>query len=151
MEEVESAVCANGKKQYYTKCVLLGKVGQLYIEDRKMVKCLIAQLNREKKNLGKSCYPLTDADKRDVAIALTELRDIFNGFLHPAELERYNICIESLKNYISKLEAAINPNPAGAVAKKAIDVAKDTAKTLGEKIGKGVEELKKTVQGISSK
>lgn len=151
MEEIESAVCAQGKRQYYTKCILLGKVGQLYAEDRKMIKNLINQLKKEKKNLGRSCYPMTDAERRDVAIALTELADILNGFLHPAELERYNICAESLKNFITKLENAISPNPAGAAAKRAIDAARDTAKSLGEKIGKGVEELKKTVQGITSK
>lgn len=148
MEANDGAVCAKGKKEYYEKLILMGKLGQFYIADRKMIKSLINQLNREKKNLGKTCYPLSGSDKRDIAIALTELADIFNGFLHPAELERYNICVESLKNYIAKYENAVDYV---AAAKKAIEVAKDTAKTLGEKIGKGVEELKKTVQGISSK
>lgn len=151
MEVNAGTVLGQGKRQYYTKCILLGKVGQLYAENRKIIKNLIKLLKDEKKKLGGCRYPMTDAERRDVAIALTELSDILNGFLRPNELERYNICAESLKNYITKLESAINPNPAGAAAKRALDAAKDTAKSLGEKLGKGVEELKKTVHGISSK
>lgn len=151
MEEKEISISTNGKQEYFNKFILLGKIGQLYVDDRKMIKQLVKQLNRERKGLKSTCYPLSESDRRDIAIALTELTDILNGFLHPGELERFNISVQSLKGYISKLECEINPCTVGSVAKKAIDVAKDTAKNLSEKIGKSVEDLKKTVQGISSK
>lgn len=151
MENNSTVGAANGKKQYFSKFVLLGKTGLIYVDDRKVIKFLIKQLNREKKNLGKTCYPISDAERRDISIALTELVDIFESFLHPDELERFNIAVQSLKYYIPKLECEIDPYSGSSVAKKAIDAAKDTAKSLGEKIGKGVEELKKTVQEISSK
>ena len=151
MEENYGVVRANGKRGYFNKFVLIAKIGQLYVDDRKMLKCLIKQLKIERKNLDNTCYPLSDSDKRDIAIALTELVDILYGFIRPAKLERYNLSIHALDNYITKLEMEINQNSVGSVAQKAIDAVKDTAKNLSEKIGKSVEEIKKTVQGISLK
>lgn len=151
MDEEKSMPSEDEKKKYYNKFILIGKLGQLYIDNGKMIKCLIKQLKRERKYLNRSRYPLTDQEKRDIAIALTELSDILTGFLHSSDLERYNISVQSLKNYISKFEKELNMYAGISAAKKALDIAKDTARNLGEKIGKGVEEVKKTVQGITSK
>lgn len=151
MENDSAIVQPEWKKLYFSKFVLLGKTALVYIDDRKVIKFLIKQLNREKKNLDKTRYPLSDAERRDIAIAITELVDKFESFLHPDELEHFYIAVQALKNYIPKLEYEIEPPTGSSAAKKAIDAAMDTAKNLSEKIGKGVAELKKTVQEISSK
>lgn len=151
MEENGALPSESGKRKYLNEFMLLGKIGQLYVDNRKMIKSIIGQLQRDRKGLDGSCYPLSDTDKRDVSIALTELMDILTGFLRPKDLERYNISVQSLKNYVQKLEKELDDHPGITVAQRAIDIAKDTAKNLSDKIGKGVAEVKKTVQGITSK
>ena len=151
MEEIMSDTSFKGKTDYLRKLILIGKTAEAYCDDVKMIKMLGKQLTRQKKQLKRSRYPMIDSDKRDVSIAMTELKDILVRLAKMSEVERYKIAVQSLGEYVAKLEKTVFSEDEKSITKSVISAAKDTAKSLGEELSKGVEKLKKTAQDLGLK
>lgn len=150
MDEVFAANSAEEKIRYYKRFLIISRVAEIYKDDRHMLKQLVKQLKREKQHLARSRFPMSDPDKRDVSLSVTELSDIIKRLMGIAKIETYKIAEHSLKSYMENLESAVNPPEDKTAARRVIEQAVDATRVLGAKIEQGVEKIKKTIQDRNS-
>lgn len=139
----------------YERYILLARVAEKYANDKSVLRAMRKIAHNERKGLQTSRYPMETKDIQEALILIGELHGILNSLVRASGYDRYRLASEALTEFLEKLEKEYgeteNKVQGKASAKDTIDAAIDKAKTIGEVIGKGVEEIKKTVKDLGSK
>ncbi len=143
------------KLSHLKRYLLLAQIAECYSVDKKAVRALNTVTKRELRALKRSRFPMEDADLQQLYNSIGMLGQILKKFSGARRYDVYRNAEEQLTNYINSMtrqvaetEELLRTKP---TVSKTIDSAVTKAKELGDVIGKGVEQLKKTVKDLSSK
>lgn len=139
----------------YERYLLLARMAEKYANDRSVLRAMRKIARSERKGLRNSRYPMETKDLQEALVSIDELYGILNSLVRASGYDRYRLASKALNEFLEKLEKeygeAESKVQGKASARDTIDAAIDKAKTIGEVIGKGVEEIKKTVKDLGSK
>lgn len=150
--EMSVKVSAEKKKAVLTRYYLLAQLCEQYTVDRRSLDGLCRLIKREFRHWRKNaCYPLSDADVRDVSYFITELKDVSAGLRRGRDPDRHAVAAAHLYALLDKMREVLTSTEELLRGKKAdtLDAAIETAKTIRDFVGKGVSEIKKTFGGES--
>lgn len=143
------------KKDLFEKYLLIARLAEKYANDKSVVRSMKKLARNECKILQTSRYPMEAADLQESIMVICELRDILGSLAKASALERYRLASGALADFLERLEKkyreTMNAAQAKMTARETLDAAIGKAKSIGEVIGRGVEEIKKTMHDLSSK
>lgn len=152
--ETSVKVSAEKKKTVLARYYLLAQLCEQYTADRRSLAALCRLIKQEFRRWKKSAYyPLTDGDVRDISYFIAELKDIAAGLLKGRNVEKHAVAIAHLYDLLDKMRDVLKATEELLHGKKTdtLGTAIETAKTIRDLVGKGVNEIKKTLGGESSK
>ncbi len=150
--ETSVKVSAEKKKAVLTRYYLLAQLCEQYSADRRLLSALCRLIRLEFKHWRKNaCYPLSDADVREISYFIAELKDVSAGLFKGRTLDGYAVVASHLCDLLDKMREAL------AAAEKLLGeknadtfgAAIETAKSIRDFVGKGVSGIKKTFGGES--
>lgn len=155
MDEYIGRVSLVRKAMLERHYLLIAQTAEEFSTDSGMLKALCTAVKRERKEFNGSKYPMTDGDAHEIASIIDELYDLLRRLKKANKMDRYRIASNALHEFIERGERRLKEDNARLSGKsdlqETIVSTVDRVKAIGEKLGKGVEEIKKTVKDLGSK
>lgn len=143
------------KAALYEKYLLIAQMAEKYANDKSVLRAMKRIAREECRILQSSRYPMETADVQESLMFISELRDILGSLVKSSVYERYRLASGALSEFLARLDKKYRETESlvqgKTTAREALDVAIEKARSIGEVIGKGVEEIKKTVKDLGSK
>lgn len=156
--ETSVKVSAENKKAILTRYYLLAQLCERYAADRRSLSALCRVIGWEFKHWRRRAfYPFSDADVRDIGYLIAELKDVSAGLRKGRNPARHAVAASHLYALLDKMREVLAAaeevlGEKGEKGEKKADklgAALETAKTIRDFVGKGVNEIKKTLGGES--
>ncbi|MCH5152357.1 MAG: hypothetical protein J1F68_00145 [Clostridiales bacterium] len=160
MAEVSASVSLKKKIELSKGLLLIAQSADFFKEDKKLLKSLAGALNNQKKKCANSVYPMTEIDKSEVFLLVSDLGETVLKLAKVRNVSDFQVWHGRLYKFTQDLTAKIDEmdsqlkamegETVAAQAKKVLDKVVESAKSFGQQVSsvvdKGVEALKKNLK-----
>ena len=160
MTETTVNVSLKKKIELCKGLLLVAQSADFFKEDKKLLKSLASALKNQKKKCANSVYPMTEADKSEVFLHVSDLGEIVLMLAKVKSVSDFQVWNGRLENFVKviteKLDAMalelkkLEGETVAGQAKKVFGKVVETAKSLGQSVSsavdKGVEAIKKNMK-----
>lgn len=160
MAEVSAKVSLMKKMELCNGLRLIAQSADYFKEDKKLLKSLAGALKNQRKKCANSVYPMTEMDKSEVYLLVSDLGEIVLMLAKVKSVSDFQVWNGRLTNFVSTITEKLDDmafemkkfegETVAAQAKKVFEKVMDTARNIGQSVStavdKGVEVIKKNLK-----
>ena len=125
MADISVSVSLKKKIELCNGLQLIAQSADFFKEDKKLLKSLARALRKQRKSCAKSVYPMTETDKSEVFLFVSDLGEIVKNLAKVKRVLDFQVWNGRLVNFVVNLKEKLNAMALDLEkAEKAVDVKK---------------------------